>query len=201
MKEAGSRWQSNPLAAYILCCTPPRDVQAPYEQREGFPFIYSTKIDITIQVHPLETPTCNPFQHPRSKRGNRNKVVIQPRKFGWPLRLRNRMQEKKLRAKPATDVMADGFHGFPQIIHRPIHKSRQYNRHHAALHCRYVHSSTHTRLTSYFEDFMFPSVFKIQPSETCAFAAHRCPYTYGAAVSQSSTMYCDLHRHTSIDCR
>lgn len=81
MKEAGSRWQSNPLAAYILCCTPPRDVQAPYEQRGGFPFIYSTKIDITIQVHPLETPTCNPFQHPCSKRGNRNKVVIQP----WPL--------------------------------------------------------------------------------------------------------------------
>ena len=84
MKEAGSRWQSNPLAAYILCCTPPRDVQAPYEQRGGFPFIYSTKIDITIQVHPLETPTCNPFQHPCSERGNRNKVVIQPRKYGWP---------------------------------------------------------------------------------------------------------------------
>ena len=77
MKEAGSRWQSNPLAAYILCCTPPRDVQAPYEQRGGFPFIYSTKIDITIQVHPLETPTCNPFQHPCSKRGNRNKVDLQ----------------------------------------------------------------------------------------------------------------------------
>ena len=75
--EAGSRWRSYPLAVYILCCTPPRDVQAPHEQRGGFPFIYSTKIDITIQVHPLETPTCKPFRQPCSKRGNRNKVVIQ----------------------------------------------------------------------------------------------------------------------------
>jgi hypothetical protein len=76
MKEAGSHWYSNPLAAYILCCTTPRDVQAPYEQRGGFPFIYSTKIDITIQAHPLETPTSNPFQQPCSERWNRNKVVV-----------------------------------------------------------------------------------------------------------------------------
>lgn len=137
MTEAGSRWQSHPLAVYILCCTPPRDVQAPHEQRGGPPFIYSTKIDITIQVHPLETPTCKPFQHPCSKRGDRNKVVTRPRYFCRPLQgLSNRTQDAKLRVKPATRVTADVFHGFPQILQRPIHKSRQCNRHHAAVHYR-----------------------------------------------------------------
>jgi len=195
MKEAVSRWQSNPLAAYILCCTPPRDVQAPYEQRGGFPFIYSTKIDITIQVHPLETPTCNPFQHPCSKRGNRNKVVTQPRKVGWPLqRVQNCTQEEKLRAKPATDVMADVFHGFPQIIiHRPLHTQiktpRSFTLSLGSLNHPY---QTHQLLRTFHVFFWFQNT----TVRTCTFAATPvlpvhvpcCSVTHSSTVTLQSTV-------------
>jgi hypothetical protein len=66
MKEAGSHWQSNPLAVYILCCTPPRDVQAHTNNGEDFPLSAPQKSislsKLTPSKHQLATPSNKPVQ-------------------------------------------------------------------------------------------------------------------------------------------
>jgi hypothetical protein len=57
MKEAGS----NPLAVYILCCTPPRDVHAHTNNGEDFPLSAPQKSislsKLTPSKHQLATPS------------------------------------------------------------------------------------------------------------------------------------------------
>jgi hypothetical protein len=66
MKEAGSHWQSNPLAVYILCCAPPRDVQAHTNNGEDFPLSAPQKSislsKLTPSKQQLATPSNKPVQ-------------------------------------------------------------------------------------------------------------------------------------------